>query len=50
MALAATVILFAVTGVITMVTISRDLGHTLIGGAVVGAVALVVFLPRKPTA
>jgi hypothetical protein len=50
-ALAATVILFAVTGMITMVTVSRNLGNTLIGGAVIGGVALLAFQsPRKPTA
>ena len=50
MALAAAVILLALTGAITMVTVSRNLGHTLIGGAVVGAVALLALRSRKPTA
>jgi len=47
-AVAGTVILFAVTGVTTMVTVSRNLGQTLIGGAVIEAVALTLFWRRKP--
>ena len=46
--MAGAVILFAVTGVTTMVTVSRNLGQTLIGGAVIGAVALTLFWRRKP--
>ncbi len=46
--MAGTVILFAVTGVTTMVTVSRNLGQTLIGGAVIEAVALTLFWRRKP--
>lgn len=38
--LPALVVLLAVAGVTVMVTVSRNLGHTLIGGAVIGACVL----------
>jgi hypothetical protein len=49
MAVSVAVVLFAVTGVIMMITGSGNLGHTLIGGSVVGGVALCVFWPKRTT-
>jgi hypothetical protein len=49
MAVSVAVVLFAVTGVIMMITGSGSLSQTLIGGSVVGAVALSVFWRPKRT-